>query len=163
MLYKYYLNSHLAMPWMVPKDGLVEVNYHDAGGRYGAVIYDRELTTAEMVEYELIAEDKRFHKWIYVSSEVVDGIELAFSLDFKPKDSPDRPMRLLIAKRCRAAIMYNERIVWENDKYEHIVTQSDLVEAIRKAPDLIDQFFEDLDNYVPRTGSVTIKRMKQGV
>ena len=56
MFYKYYLNERPAGPGAVPKDGLAEYNPDDKGGRYGSVIYRRELTAAEVIEYELTEE-----------------------------------------------------------------------------------------------------------
>ena len=50
MFYKYYLNERPAGPGTVPKDGLAEYDPEDKGGRYGSVIYRRELTTAEVIE-----------------------------------------------------------------------------------------------------------------
>ena len=56
MFYKYYLNERPAGPGAVPKDGLAEYNPDDKGGRYGSVIYRRELTASEIIEYELTEE-----------------------------------------------------------------------------------------------------------
>lgn len=56
MLYKYYLNERPAGPGAVPKDGLAEYDPEDKGGRYGSVIYRRELTASEIIEYELTEE-----------------------------------------------------------------------------------------------------------
>ena len=56
MFYKYYLNERPAGPDAVPKDGLAEYDPEDKGGRYGSVIYRRELTASEIIEYELTEE-----------------------------------------------------------------------------------------------------------
>lgn len=56
MFYKYYLNERPAGPGAVPKDGLAEYDPEDKGGRYGSVIYRRELTASEIIEYELTEE-----------------------------------------------------------------------------------------------------------
>ena len=56
MFYKYYLNERPAGPGAVPKDGLAEYDPEDKGGRYGSVIYRRELTACEIIEYELTEE-----------------------------------------------------------------------------------------------------------
>ena len=53
MFYRYYLNERPAGPGAVPKDGLAEYDPEDKGGKYGSVTYRRELTTAEVIEYEL--------------------------------------------------------------------------------------------------------------
>ena len=56
MFYRYYLNERPAGPGAVPKDGLAEYDPDDKGGRYGSVIYRRELTASEIIEYELTEE-----------------------------------------------------------------------------------------------------------
>lgn len=56
MFYKYYLNERPVGPGTVPKDGLAEYDPEDKGGRYGSVIYRRELTASEIIEYELTEE-----------------------------------------------------------------------------------------------------------
>ena len=56
MFYKYYLNERPAGPGAVPKDGLAEYDPEDKGGRYGSIIYRRELTASEIIEYELTEE-----------------------------------------------------------------------------------------------------------
>lgn len=54
--FKYFLNQRPAMPGALP-GGFKRLDEADKGGRYGAVYYDRELTEAELRNYELKASE----------------------------------------------------------------------------------------------------------
>ena len=50
--YKYYLDRRPAGPGAIPK-GSARIDATDKGGRYGAVYYDRELSSKDVLDYEL--------------------------------------------------------------------------------------------------------------
>ena len=55
-MFKYYMNERPLGIGCQPK-GFVSFDEDDAGGRYGSILYDRELTEQEVKDYELTKAD----------------------------------------------------------------------------------------------------------
>ena len=86
--YKYYLNQRPADIESVPKD-FMRIDADDRGGTYGAIYYDRELSSEEIKTYELTADDyyrSQSTAIVTVYKGKEDGVREDFNNCRKPVD-----------------------------------------------------------------------------